>query len=144
MDPAAFDEAVRELAPAACPFAPAILSACADCSLAVRHRVAEGERVTCPSPPHRERCLRLRSLLHENSTFALGLRDGEPLPHARALRMLCGGLKGLARSAGTGAEDVRGLVERLLARHPDFGGLPWAEVMQVVSALPGRGRRPRE
>lgn len=145
MDPAAFDEAVRELAPAACPFAPAILSACAGCSLATRHRVAEGERVTCPSPSHRERCRQLRSLLQNKSAFALGLRDpGAPLPHARALRMLCGGLTGLARATGSGAEDVRGLVERLLSRHPGFEGLPWAEVMRTVSALPGRGRRPRE
>lgn len=141
-DPAAFDDAIRELGPSACPFAPALLCACAGCGLARRHRVAEGERITCASSAHRERCLLLRSRLREHSGFALGLPDPEaPLPHAKALRMLCGGLEGLAQTLDTETGDVRGLVERLLARHPGFDGLPWAQVMRAVSALPGRGRR---
>ncbi|HEX9180113.1 MAG TPA: hypothetical protein VF859_06950 [Burkholderiales bacterium] len=142
MDPAAFEEVIRELEPAACPFAPALLSGCAGCSLAERHRVAEGERVTCPAPAHRDRCLQLRARLREHSGFALGLPDPEArLPHAKALRMLCGGLEGLAKTLERGTGDVRGLVELLLAQHPGFEGLPWAAVMRTVSALPGRGRR---
>jgi hypothetical protein len=142
MDPAAFEEVIRELEPAACPFAPAILSGCAGCRLAERRRVAEGERVTCPSPPQRERCLLLRARLREHSGFALGLPDpAQILPHAKALRMLCGGLDGLARIAESGTGDIRNLVELLLARHPAFEGLPWTQVMRTLSALPGRGRR---
>lgn len=142
MDPAAYQELIRELEPAACPFAPAILSGCAGCSLAERRRVAEGERVTCPSPGQRERCLLLRAHLREHSGFALGLPDpAQPLPHAKALRMVCGGLGGLARVVGSGTADIRHLVDLLLEHHPGFEGLPWAQVMRSVSALPGRGRR---
>ncbi|HEX9178922.1 MAG TPA: hypothetical protein VF859_00890, partial [Burkholderiales bacterium] len=64
-----------------------------------------------------------------------------PLPHAKALRMLCGGLDGLARAVESGTADVRDLLDLLLARHPGFEGLPWAQVMRTVSARPGRGRR---
>ncbi len=140
MDPDAFRDAVKKLESSACPFAPSILAGCAACPLAHRARVAEGERVICPSPGNRDRCTALREALQKHSAFALGVREPDtPLPHAKILRMLCGGLEGLATVLGASTRDIRGLADS--AHRHGIGDLPWPEVMRAVSGFSARRRR---
>ena len=140
MDAEAFREAVRKLESSACPFAPALLAGCAACPIEQRVRVAEGERVLCRSPGNRNRCASLREALQRHSAFALGIRDpGASLTHGRVLRMLCGGLRGLATALGASHRDVRGLADA--AHRNGIGELPWPEVIRAVSAYTSRRRR---
>ncbi len=140
MDPDAFRDAVKTLESSACPYAPAILAGCAACPLAERVRVAEGERVTCPSPGHRDRCVALRKAMQGQSAFALGIRDPDkPFPHAKALRMLCGCLQGLAAALNGSPQDVRGLADA--AHRHGMEELPWPELMRAVRAFTPRRRR---
>lgn len=140
MDPDPYRDAVKKLESSACPFAPAIVAGCVACPLEQRVQVAEGERVICPSPGNRDRCVSLREALQKHSAFALGIRDHEAsLAHGKVLRMLCGGLQGLAASVGASHRDIRGLA--VAAHQSGIGELPWPEVIRAVSAYVSRRRR---
>jgi len=93
-----------------CVFAKAILARAADCSLARRRSVGERELLECPSPVAHTNCETLAALMHERARFALRLpRPEQPLMHAQAMRLQCGGLAGLQRALTGGP----GLSERV-------------------------------
>lgn len=138
---AAYGEAVR----LSCPFEKAILSRCAGCDQVHRFNLAEREAVSCVAPVARENCLMLHGLLHQNAMFALKLaRPGEPLPHARELKIQCGGLLGTQRlftAEATVSENVHGLIGKIQARFGSMESLPFIEVVKTMSAYEARRRR---
>lgn len=138
-----FRDARRVLNPHPCPFEKAILARCCACSLAVRLSISERETVACESEPARETCARLRAQLRQNSLFALKAAPGTPLPHAKEMKAMCGGLLGLQQEVEPGEEvaDVHALVVAALGRFGSLEALPYSKIMPAVAAFELRRRR---
>lgn len=161
MDESAFRRARGAVNPQSCAFEQAILARCCACSLAERRNIAEREAVACTSPPARAQCTALCVLLRQSSVFALKLTQVDtPLPHAKEMKVQCGGLRGVqqavepaaavAESAGafaSGAQglpsvgDVHGLVEASRQKFGDLASLPYSAIVQSVVAHQIRRRR---
>ena len=127
----------------ACIFTKALLARGAVCELAQRRAVAEREIIECPSPVARTNCGTLSALLHERARFALRLPGpGQPLIHAQALRLQCGGLQGMQQALAAPVADVHRMVGLAHERHHSLTDLPWASIVQaVVHWQPHRSRR---
>ena len=148
MDHDTFRDARRAINPQPCPFEKAILAKCCDCSLAVRHSISERETVACSSQSARDSCATLADLLRRNSLFALKIPPGEPVPHAKEMKVICGGLQGLQQlmepSDGAGdasATDVRSLVLAAAQRFGALDALPFSKLMPAIAAFEARHRR---
>ncbi len=141
----AYKEAYGEAVRLSCPFEKAILSRCADCDQVHKFNIAEREAVACEAPVARENCLTLHGLLHQNATFALKLiNPGEPLPHAKELKIQCGGLLGtqrLLQPSTTVVENIHGLIGEIQARFGNMPALPYGEVVKTMSAYEARCKR---
>ena len=127
----------------ACIFSKALLARAAVCELAQRRAVAEREIIECPSPVARTNCGTLSALLHERARFTLRLPgSGQPLMHAQALRLQCGGLQGMQQALATPVADVHRMVGLAHERHGSLTDLPWASIVQAVAQWqPHRSRR---
>jgi hypothetical protein len=127
----------------ACIFSKALLARAAVCELAQRRAVAEREIIECPSPVARTNCDTLAALLHERARFALRLPGpGQPLIHAHALRLQCGGLKGLQQALAVPVADVHRMVGLAHERHGSLTDLPWASIVRALAQWqPHRSRR---
>ena len=136
-----------------CPFEKSILTNHCACSQAKRFCIAEREGVQCRRDDAQTRCRSLLELLRTQARFALRSTDsGSALPHAKAMRVQIGGLRGLravlAPDGEAGAEtetpapieDVNALIETALARFGSFEALPFQRIVQQIAAY--RGRRP--
>lgn len=171
MDESAFRHARDAMAARPCAFEKALLAGACACSMAARHNIAEREAVTCGSSAAREACAALRTLLRSKSAFALKLTQVEgPLPHAKEMKVQCGGLLGVQRSidpaatpaaavqAFTSAEaglssaapqglaavaDVHGLVRAAVEKFGGLANLPYSAIVQSVVAHQIRRRRPQ-
>jgi hypothetical protein len=145
MDETAFRDARRALNPQPCAFERAVMAGCCGCSLALRRQISERETVACASAPARARCAELRPLLLRNAYFALKLEAGAPVPHAKEMKAMCGGLLGLQRLIGEteAPSDVGLLVSAALRRYGDLDALPYSELMPSVAAFELRRRGAR-
>lgn len=156
MDESAFRQTRDAMTPRPCAFENAMLAGACACSLAARRNIAEREAVACGSPPAREQCAALCALLRRNSAFALKLTQIDaPLPHAKEMKLQCGGLQGVQRSLmhTAAAEparggpvlpsvaDVRGLVEAALEKFGGLQNLPYSAIVRSVAAYQIRRRR---
>lgn len=127
----------------ACIFGRALLARSAACALAARRILGERELLECSSPPARINCGLLAELMHERARFALHLpRPGQPLMHAQALRLQCGGIAGLRAALGDADADVHGLVALAQQRHGSLADLPWEPLVAVMRAWAPRRRLP--
>ena len=129
---------------AACVFAKALLARAAVCELATRRAVAERELVECRSAVARINCATLAALLHERARFALRLpRPGQPMIHAHALRLQCGGLLGLQQALGAAQPDVHRMVGVAQGRYASLTELPWESIVNTLKQWQShRPRRP--
>ncbi len=136
MDESAYCQALTTSIPRDCPFEKTILTRCAACSMAEKHNIAEREVVACNSAEAHRCCTELRDLLRHNFTFALGRAhiDG-PLPHAKEMRMQCGGLRALQFTLDGDAEvhDVAALLEGARQRYGRLADLPFSLIVQRAS-----------
>ena len=130
----------------ACAFDLALLAGCADCSLAEQTPVGERIVVYCRDRDNAENCQTWFARLRENAGFALpALRGSKPMTHAQAMRLRCGGLRGLAsqvdrQSDGESPGDVAALVAGL----PDSSeSIAWERVMRSIAAWRPPSRRTR-
>lgn len=123
----------------ACAFDKALLARAGCCALARREPQAEGERLACGSPAALADCTTLVGLLRERSTFVLRLSRG-PLMHAQALKLQCGGLRGLKNALQTTDDDVHRVVGQAQQRWGSLAELPWDAVVREVAAWPPRRR----
>jgi hypothetical protein len=118
----------------ACIFTKALLARAAVCELAQRRAVAEREIIECPSPVARTNCGTLSALLHERARFTLRLPGpGQPLIHAQALRLQCGGLQGMQQALAAPVADVHRMVGLAHERHGSLTDLPWMSIVQVIA-----------
>ena len=130
-----------------CPFEKSILTNNCACNRARRFCIAEREGVACSSDQARSRCLELLGLLRRQARFALKTTgEGTALPHAKAMRIQVGGLRGLHAVLAPGEpipakiEDIDGTIEAVLARFGDLASLPFQPIIQQVAAYKGRRR----
>lgn len=129
---------------AACVFAKALLARAAVCELATRRAVAERELVECRSAVARINCATLAALLRERARFALRLpQPGQPMIHAHALRLQCGGLLGLQQALGAVQPDVHRMVGVAHERYASLTELPWEAIVNTLKQWQShRPRRP--
>ncbi len=170
MDESAFRHARAAMTPQPCAFEKAMLAAACACSLAVRRNIAERESVACASPAAREECAELCVLLRQKSAFALKLAQVQgPLPHAKEMKVECGGLLGVQQAAAAAVPacadaraprqqglradvaeefpsiaDVHGLVQACAEKFGGLANLPYSAIVQSVVAFQIRRRRPEQ
>ena len=127
-----------------CVFSRALQARVATCECAERRTHGEREMLECTSPVARLNCVTLAELLHERARFALHLpRPGQPIIHAQALRLHCGGVLALQHALGAAQADVHGLVGAAHERHGSLTELPWDAIVQELTQWqPRRPRRP--
>jgi len=136
MDESAYRKVLSATTSNACPFEKSILTRCVDCSRADKHNIAEREIVTCNQAEFRQRCVELQNSLRHNFNFSLGMKhiDG-PLPHAKEMRLQCGGLKGLQRALDGNNDvcDVSELVGLARDKYGVWENFPFSEIVQLAN-----------
>ena len=126
----------------ACVFSKALLAGTAVCDRATRRSVGERELVLCTSPVAHTNCGTLAALLHERARFALRLPSpDQPMVHALALRLQCGGLRGLQLALDVAQPDVHRMVGVAHERYGSLTELPWGEIVQAL--IQWQAQRPR-
>lgn len=130
-----------------CPFEKAILSSRCNCSQSQRLYLAEREGITCISEEIYSLCSVLLEQLCIKAQFALKLmRTGEPLPHAKAMKVQCGGLLGLQTilqnksSDNQHVEDISTLILQAITTFKQFEQLPYQEIVKFISTYQVRGK----
>lgn len=139
----AYRDARKSVNPTPCAFEKGVLARCVSCGKAEKHLLAERETVNCADAAAQARCQELKTLLRGHSAFALKIPHmGAPLPHAKELKIQCGGLKGLqaAMNGGGQVEDVFTLIESALAGYGALDAFPYSEVVQGVVHFEARRR----
>ncbi|MDO8989630.1 MAG: hypothetical protein Q7U91_08325 [Sideroxyarcus sp.] len=142
MDEAAYQQKVSEMLDRPCTFEKAVLSGCVACLRVQRVQIAEREAVTCRSASCLSRCTALHELLRHNFSFALGLTHDNPvLPHAKEMRVQCGGLMGIQKilNDSTDVDNVDALLDSVLQQWGDLADIPYSEVVHAA-ALSYKGR----
>jgi hypothetical protein len=134
-----------------CPYEKSILTNNCECSLAKRFCIAEREGVRCSSDAAQARCIQVLELLRQQARFALKATDQRTaLPHAKAMRVQVGGLRGLQATLAPGhpipsrIEDVHAIIEAAQERFGDLADVPFQPIIQQIAAYKGRKRRRRE
>jgi hypothetical protein len=148
LDSDAFRTLYRDVNERACVYEKAVLTNQCGCSEAHKFCIAEREGVRCGSDDAHQTCIALLETLRAQSRFALkGLGADQAIPHAKAMRLQVGGLRGiaLALDPGTAApakvQDVRALIQAALEHFGDLAHLPFPLIMQQIAAYRGRQRR---
>ncbi len=141
-----FKKTYRTVNNAPCIFAKAILRRCCACSRSQKLFIAEREAVACKSPGGRQRCEEVLEVLRDKATFALKLSHiDSPLPHAKELKVQCGGMLGLEASlTQQGSEvvgDIHQLLEKAFAQYGAAETLPYTEVVRTITAYQSRKKR---
>ncbi len=131
-------------APGSCVFSKPLQARVAVCECAERHTRGERDFIDCVSPVARTNCTTLAALLHERARFALHLpRADQPVIHALAMRLQCGGVLALQHALGAPQPDVHRLVGAAQQRYGSLTDLPWdAIVRELVQWQGRRSRRP--
>jgi hypothetical protein len=140
----AYRDARKSVNPTPCAFEKGVLARCIACGKADKHLLAERETVNCSEAAAQARCLELKALLRGHSAFALKIpRIGAQLPHAKEIKIQCGGLMGLqAAMTGTGSvEDAFILIESAVSTYGAIEALPYSDIVQGVVHFEGRRRR---
>ena len=148
MDEQAFRETSRVVNPLACPFEKAILICQCGCREAGRINIAEREAINCLDALALEDCSLLLGLLRHNAAFALKLTHiDEVLPHAKHVKVQCGGLLGLRGvlqpecTEEKPVADIRDLVLEAQARFGSLQELPYSEIVRGIAGFQSR-RKP--
>jgi hypothetical protein len=147
MDNQVFRDTYNAINERYCPFEKSILTNQCRCSRAERFCIAEREGVHCQADDAQARCVALLELLRAQARFALRTTDGQSaLPHAKAMRVQVGGLRGVQAALEPDAEvpdaidDIDAIVEAAVARYGSLDALPYHTIVQQITAY--RGRRP--
>ena len=147
MDNEVFRRTYRDINERFCPFEKGILTNNCACSRARRFCIAEREGVHCNSDEAQSRCIELLELMRQKARFALkSTEERSALPHAKAMRVQVGGLRGLHaavqpdEAVPVKIPDINGIVEAAIARFGDLASVPFQLVIQQIAASKGRRR----
>jgi hypothetical protein len=148
MDNEIFRDTYRAINERFCAYEKGILTNQCRCSQAERFCIAEREGVHCRSDQAQIQCLELLDLLRQQARFTLKASDRRStLPHAQAMRIQIGGLRGIHRALDPSVPvpplitDVFGLLNIAKSRFGTLDNLPFQEVIKEIAAY--RGRAPR-
>jgi hypothetical protein len=104
--------------------------------------MAEREVVRCLDHDAQAACAAFKQALHEKALFVLKQQDVHaPLPHAKELKLQCGGLHGLARLTETSGDDVATAMKKARSLFGEPGSFPYSELMPDIAAHEPRRRR---
>lgn len=147
MDETEFKGALTRMNESPCIFSKALLFRCCECNKAQHLFLAERQAIGCTSPHSRQRCDTLLPLLRDKAHFALGLSHAEgPLPHAKEIRVQCGGLTALQQQIEqqpvltTVVEDIDNLLTRAETLYGSLQEFPFKEMVRVIGHFKVRGR----
>jgi hypothetical protein len=150
LDEQAYKQTYRAVSPLACPFEKAALNCQWPCREAQRVNIAERIAVSCKDGQAQGECIQLIGLLRRNAAFALKLtHPDEVLPHAKDVKVQCGGLLGLQEAlrdkpAGTLLqEDIRAMVQEAGERFGGLEALPYSEIVRGIAGFQTRKRSTR-
>jgi hypothetical protein len=147
MDQDAFRRTYREMNERLCAYEKSLLSRHCDCSQAKKLCIAEREGVHCLSDEAQEQCIELLEKLRHQARFALKSNNKqEVLPHAKAMRLQVGGLRGLfsalypEQPTPDNIDDIYELIKHAIETYGGLEFLPFQTLIQQVSAYQGRQR----
>ena len=145
MDENAFRDTCHALNRHECPFEKAIIICRHGCRNARHIGIGERQVIGCTAPAAWESCQNLLGLLRENAVFALGVTGITVLPHAKELKVQCGGLRGLRVALGLEAvveiDDISDLVAQAMGRFDGLENLPFSEIVRSVAHFEARKKR---
>lgn len=147
MDEQEFKEIYRAVNDRRCVFEKAALTRMFACEKLVRMNIAEREAAGCSNAAAQIQCDVLLERLRRSAAFSLKLTHvSGPLPHAKELKVQCGGLLGLqssvdSKSEARGVVNIFALIEAAKTAYGDLESLPFQEIVKSVTAF--QGRRPR-
>lgn len=145
-DENAYRQAYSEVNPMQCVFERAMLRRCVGCESGIRRNIAEREAVGCRDRAAHDLCALFKERLKHAAMFVLKVaHPDDPLPHAKELKLQCGGLLGLQQAVkgeeGAAVDNVAGLLQVALERHGDLDALPYQAVLPAIRAYEARPRR---
>ncbi len=151
MDQDAFRTTYREINERFCAYEKGILTNNCACSLAHKFCIAEREGVHCASDEAQATCVQLLELLRRQARFALKTTsDRTALPHAKAMRIQVGGLRGIEAAVNPGQPvpariaDIRRTIEAAIAKYGSLAEFPFQEIVKQIAAYQGRQRTRRK
>jgi len=144
-DENAYRKTYREVNPLQCVFERGMLRRCVDCEMAVRRNIAEREAVGCRDQAAHALCAGFKERLKRAAMFVLKVaHPDDPLPHAKELKLQCGGLAGLGEAVGEGPQEtgnVAALLRGALSRHGSLDDLPYQAMLPMIRSFEPRPRR---
>lgn len=150
MDENAYRQAYRAANPVACPFGKAILTSHFGCEKSARVQIAERISVSCKDVAARDRCITLLDALRHKALFTLKITHvDDEIPHAKEMKVQCGGLLGLQvalypeMTSNTGVGNIYALVEQVLRQFEDIECLPYGDIVKSIAVYEGRRRSPQ-
>lgn len=155
MDESEYKEVYHSVNALCCVFEKAVLTHRYNCEKVSLINIAEREAIGCTDPEAQKQCLKLLGLFRENAAFSLKMtRIGGKLPHAREIRIQCGGLNGLqetlpdsspekanSKQKTTGVENIHGLVNTTANVYQGLDKLPFQEIIKSITAYTGRKKK---
>lgn len=145
-DENAYKQTYSELNALQCVFERGMLRRCLGCEQGIRRNIAEREAVGCRDREAQNFCGVFKQHLKQAAAFALKMtHPDDPLPHAKELKLQCGGLKGLqlavSGKAVDSVEDVYGLLRAAVEKFGELDNLPYQELNQSIREYEARPRR---
>jgi len=149
MDEIEYHSTYKDINPTRCVFEKAINSRVCNCSQAARFNLADREGVSCKSNAAQKTCTRILVSLRENARFVIQQKsiDGQ-LPHNAEIKIQNGSVKGLVKilqensiADSLDEQDIHGVFQIALGNYKDIDGLPYSNLMQVISAYQVRPAR---
>ncbi|OUD14059.1 hypothetical protein [Thioflexithrix psekupsensis] len=139
MDEEQFRQTQAALIERSCPFVKGILTQRCHCRQAKKLFIAERETVYCQNLMAQQQCEMFFSQLNEKARFALKIIEvNQPMPHAKKMKLVCGGLFALQELLSPELEsvkivlDIHELISKTLRHYGDLAQLPWPELVRAI------------
>ncbi len=150
MDEEAYRATYRKINQRQCLFEKSILTNQCTCSRGNRLYLAEREAAHCNDQQAYQHCHEFLEVLGEKARFTLKLRnEGSALPHAKAVRLQVGGMRGLYTALHPDQQipqpipEVAELLQQALRRFGGWAQLPYEQIIPQIAAYQIKKRRKR-
>ena len=147
MDEDEYKNAYNRINTLRCVFEKTMCSLNGQCSQGRMFRLADRHGYGCESPLAQQQCADLLNHLRSQTRFVFKLAeiDGQ-LPHNKEIRVQQGGLVGLRKLLDANADaspiaDVSQVVQQAIAKFGSIENIPYATLMQSITAVQTPKRR---
>ncbi len=144
MDEEQYRETYQQINTLPCVFERAILRRCGTCESAQRLNIAEREAVKCLSENSHKDCKEFLEIVHEKSTFAIGLPNpGKKLPFGKEIKIQCGSIAGLRNEIYKEKNNfgIHALIRGATTDSGNIGNLSFENIIREISAFKSRHRK---